>query len=53
MKWTNQAVMKIWSILTEYIETNKVIHGVEFSKMNHGEPVRDLFSRIDALCAKK
>ena len=59
MKWSYQAVMKIWSILTEYIETNRVIHGVEFSKkwkvlkMNHGEPVRDFFSRIDALCAEK
>ena len=22
-------------------------------KMNHGEPARDFFSRIDALCAEK
>ena len=59
MKWSITAVMQIWQILTEYIEVNKVIHGVEFSKkwklltMNHGEPVRNFFSRIDALCAEK
>ena len=59
MKYLHQAVMKICSILTEYIETNKVTLGVEFAKkwkvlkINHGEPVRDLFSRIVSLCAEK
>ena len=59
MKYSHQAVINIWSILTEYIETNKVIHGVEFSKkwkvlkLNPREPVRDFFSRIDVLCAEK
>ena len=51
--------MHIWTILNEYVEKNKIINGVEFSKkwkvlrMNHGELVRDFFSRIDALCAEK
>ena len=59
MKWSFRAVMKIRGILTEYIETNKAIYGVKFSKkwkllmMNHGEPVRNFFSRIDKLCAEK
>ena len=32
MKYTNQAVTKFWAILNEYIETNKIINEVEFSK---------------------
>ena len=57
MKYSHQAVMNIWSILTEYIEPNKVIHGVGFSKklkvlkMNDGELFLDFFSRID--CQKE
>ena len=59
MQYTNQAVMKIWGIITECVETNKIIHGVEFAKkwkvleMYLGELVCYFFSRIDSLCAKK
>ena len=51
--------MKIWNIINEYVEANKVINGVEFSKKWKllktyiGEPVRFFFSRINALCAEK
>ena len=59
MKYTSQAVMKIWTMLIEYVENNKIIDGVEFSKkwkvlkMNHGELVPCFFSKNDALCADK
>ena len=59
MEYSITSVMQIWTILNEYVERNKIINGVEFSKkwkllkMNHGELVRDFFSRIDTLCAEK
>ena len=40
------------------VETNKIINGVEFSKKremfktNHGEPVRNFFSRVNSLYAE-
>ena len=59
MEYDIGAVMKIWNIIDKHVETNKITNGVKFSKKwkllktYHGEPVRDFFSRIDALCAEK
>ena len=58
MNYKEGAVMTIWNVITEYIHNDKVLYLKEVSEkwmrlqLRSNETLRNVFSRIDSVCAE-